>query len=217
MKNIIKTVVLTVISLFSGIFTYRYLIDMDSSRWSILVSILSCMVGLFIALLLLVINLKLREISAYSLIFKDTLTKAYNRRMLAKIFNEYSKEKKPFTLVYLDIDQFKLLNDRNGHTIGDMVLISFVDRVLNTIKKSDKLIRVGGDEFVLILDGNLSEVDIKGIIKRIYRALNTFTLSNTKLDVSVSIGYSRYPNDSIDLTKLIDIADKNMYKEKRSA
>lgn len=218
MRNIIKTIILTLISLFSGIFTYEYLINMDMSRWSILVGILSCVVGLFTALILLVVNLKIRETRAYTLIFRDTLTKAYNRRMLLKIFNEYSKQRRPFSLVYLDIDKFKTLNDVNGHTVGDLVLINFVDRVMNTIKKSDKLIRVGGDEFVLILDGELSESDIKSVIKRIYYSLNTFSLSdNVKLDISVSAGYSRYPYDSEDLTKLIDLADVNMYRDKRSA
>ena len=86
MRNIIKTIILTLISLFSGIFTYEYLINMDMSRWSILVGILSCVVGLFTALILLVVNLKIRETRAYTLIFRDTLTKAYNRRMLLKIF-----------------------------------------------------------------------------------------------------------------------------------
>ena len=217
MRNIIKTLVLTLISLFCGIFSYRYMLYMDKSNWSILVGILSCMIGMFIALILLVVNLKIREISAYSLIFKDTLTKAYNRRMLVKVFNDYSRDKKPFTLVYLDVDQFKLLNDTNGHTIGDMVLISLVDRIMNTIKKTDKIIRVGGDEFVLVLDGELSDSDIKSVITRIYRSLNTFSLSDMELDISVSIGYSSYPKDSEDLSKLIDIADEQMYRVKRSA
>ena len=218
MSDEIITVVLTLISLFGGIFTYEYLIDMDRSKWPILVMILSSVVGLFISLILLVVNLKLRESREYALIFKDTLTNAYNRRMLLRLFNKYSKDKKPFSLVYLDINKFKDLNDVNGHIVGDMVLIDFVDRVMNVIKNSDKLIRVDGDEFVLILDGNLSENDIKSIIKRIYSALNdTFSLPNVNVDVSVSAGYSRYPVDAEDLTKLIDIADSNMYKQKCSA
>lgn len=181
----------------------------------IFIWLLSSMCGMLITFIPVLVITKLQESVSSRLIYKDTLTEAYNKRMLLKVVEICQRHKKSFCLIFIDIDKFKDINDTYGHIVGDTLLINFVERVLNTVKKKDMLFRVGGDEFILLIEENLSEDTIKNIINRIYRSFDTnLDIVNVSLHVSISAGYSRYPVDSEDIVDLIEIADRNMYREK---
>lgn len=214
MKNIIKTIILIFSAILSATFTYKSLINIEQINWKMSVSIVSCVVGLFVTTVLILINVELREKEAHELIFKDILAGSYNQRMLYRLFNEYSKSMKHFSLVYLMIDDFIQINDTKGHKMGDLALSRLVYSVLRSTKGTDRLIHFGGDGFILILDGDMQEEDIDNVIKRIRHNLDKLSVtSDILLNVSVSAGYSRFPTDSWDLSTLLDIAYKGMYRE----
>lgn len=157
-------------------------------------------------------NNKLRKIA-----HNDVLTKAYNRRFMEnKIKNKiknYEHTKEIFSLIMIDIDNFKLVNDNYGHDIGDKVLKTLVSLIIKEINANECISRWGGDEFIILLPKrNLkSSVDLSKKIKNIL-----YNTSVNKLDgIEVSIGISTYsPGDSLETT--LKKVDKLMYKSKNN-
>ncbi|NUU98979.1 hypothetical protein XO12_02230 [Marinitoga sp. 1154] len=148
----------------------------------------------------------------------DFLTKIYNRQaFISKIKDIIVLEKRlkqKIAFIYMDINKFKSINDTYGHRIGDEVLKFFAERVSSVLRESDMFARIGGDEFIIALF-NTDKNGAKKVVNKIKKALKTpFQFGNIKLNISVSFGCSIYPNDAINIDKLIDIADKLMYKEK---
>ncbi|WP_414838693.1 diguanylate cyclase [Carnobacterium sp. TMP28] len=145
----------------------------------------------------------------------DELTGAFTRRyMLDKIENEiqrYNVEKACFSLIMLDIDHFKLVNDNLGHNIGDTVLKDFVEIVEKTLRKKDTLSRWGGEEFIVLLpDTNLSKA-VK-LANEIRIELNHICMKDAGI-VTASIGVSNYyKGDSTD--SAIKRVDDLMYQAK---
>ncbi|MFV3383250.1 putative bifunctional diguanylate cyclase/phosphodiesterase [Pseudomonas sp. NY15354] len=116
----------------------------------------------------------------------------------------------------LDLDGFKLINDRHGHAIGDRILIKAADRLRQVIRCDDILARLGGDEFVVSLHvRNLN--DLNKAMKRMLSTLSkTYTIDGIDLSISASAGVTIYPNDSADAETLLRHADQAMYKAKQS-
>ena len=146
----------------------------------------------------------------------DELTKIKNRK---KCFNDLKAKKLskiPFSLLYLDIDSFKDINDNYGHDIGDKTLIFTCNRINKVLDKSSVLYRLGGDEFLIITDiinkNKLKELSNK-ILKATNRPLNFLKQNRT---VSLSIGISRDKNNTLSTDDLIDKADNAMYFVKKS-
>ena len=151
----------------------------------------------------------------------DTLTQSYNRHYFYETVGQYLSEKKESemddSLLMLDLDHFKKINDKYGHDIGDKVLISFVKICKSLIREDDIFARFGGEEFVLFLP----HTDVSTASKRA-KKINT-SLSNylfecaTELNVTVSIGISvnTFPN-TVQLETLFKEADKALYKAKSS-
>lgn len=155
------------------------------------------------------------------LAYYDTLTKLPNRRFFIEELNkiiEYNKElKTKFSIMFLDIDKFKFVNDTYGHNIGDILLCNIARRVENVIRKDDIVARLGGDEFV-ILNQKISDLDIvENIASRInYVLKQEFKIENKKIYVSASIGISVYPDDALTSDDLMRRADMTMYDVKES-
>ncbi|BCG62389.1 MAG: hypothetical protein methR_P0030 [Methyloprofundus sp.] len=115
-------------------------------------------------------------------------------------------------LMYLDLDGFKPINDTLGHGKGDEVLQLVAKKLLNCVREVDTVARLGGDEFVIILNGTSNEQ----VSVTAERLVNTLTLSiDDKLPLSVSIGISVFPNDTINPIKLLQYADEAMYQAKQ--
>ncbi len=155
-----------------------------------------------------------------SMAFLDELTMLYNRRgflTFAQHELKFARRKKiEMILLFMDIDNMKMINDTFGHKEGDLILVEFSTILKKTFRASDIIARLGGDEFaVLALDVPGSNVQT---VK--YRLQNTIETRNTKknrpYELSISIGLSRYdPNFSSTLEELLKAADTLMYQQKQ--
>lgn len=150
---------------------------------------------------------------------KDHLTGIYNRRK----FNEYStliindaqRYEHTFSLILIDLNKFKPVNDTYGHTIGDKVLIYFTQIINKSIRETDYLFRMGGDEFYLLLS-NTNHKEAVVIVKKLQDKLkdSKFIHGNITLEISASFGIAQYKLDGNKIEDLVKIADERMYKNK---
>ena len=152
----------------------------------------------------------------------DSLTGLYNRFMLEDKIEEAIKRsdrlQTSFALLFIDLDDFKYINDTYGHEVGDLLLQNFAMRLKETIRKSDTIARYGGDEFIAIID-LLKDVDtIDKVVEQLLMVLNSdYNIGNKTLKISCSIGVSIYtPDSKKDKKSLIKSADTLMYKAKDS-
>ncbi|MGL5189072.1 MAG: GGDEF domain-containing protein, partial [Cetobacterium sp.] len=143
----------------------------------------------------------------------DPLTKAYNRRKLEK-FDKRSNLL--YTVCYMDIDKFKLLNDTYGHDVGDQVLIEFTKRLKSIIRIDDLVIRLGGDEFLIILF-DISDLDELNIFRsRLDEVLKpSYLIKGLVLEITSSMAFAISSLDGETLQEVMDYADKEMYKIKK--
>ena len=147
----------------------------------------------------------------------DALTGTYNRRYLNEFFTDYLKilkrEKNDFSLLIADLDDFKKINDTYGHEGGDKVLIEFSKIVRDTIRKSDFIVRLGGDEFIILLP-NTNSNSAKILGNKIINNIKEYN-KLSKINFSVSIGISSYEENDLDINDIISRADKLLYEAKR--
>lgn len=150
----------------------------------------------------------------------DELTQLYNRRYLYTVLeNEINREKRfnqGLSILMLDIDYFKKINDENGHASGDKVLKKLSDTIKKNIRKIDTAGRYGGEEFVIILPFT-NEAGAKIVAERIRKNIEDDVFISQKgneIKITVSIGISRYhKNESAD--SFIDRSDTAMYDAKK--
>ncbi|MDX3773585.1 GGDEF domain-containing protein [Chromatiaceae bacterium AAb-1] len=150
----------------------------------------------------------------------DALTKTPNRNiMLDRIQQAISTGKrrnKLFAVLFIDLDNFKPVNDQLGHAIGDQVLLQVAERLTAAIRDSDTLSRYGGDEFLLLLSEVTHRDDVCIISDKINRILAApYQIGTHSLDLSASIGMAVFPQDGTDVASLINHADAAMYRAKR--
>ena len=152
----------------------------------------------------------------------DELTKCYNRRYINEklpIDIESAKANKlPLSIAMIDIDYFKLINDKYGHLLGDLVLKDITNVIKNNIRgKSDWIARYGGEEF-LILFNDTSKEDAYNLSKRIKSVVENsiFKYDDIEINITISIGIASLTSEIDDMDKLIRKADENLYKAKRS-
>lgn len=149
----------------------------------------------------------------------DALTGLYNRRrFLDALTNEYERAKRyatPFSLVMLDIDYFKKINDTFGHAVGDAVLKEVSEILLKSIRDIDTAARYGGEEFMIILP-NTDIAHARIIAERMRQAIEMHDFAGVDWKISVSIGISGMPDVKVDnKEKLIRCADFAMYRAKQ--
>ncbi len=153
------------------------------------------------------------------LAYHDALTGLPNRLLarerfeMAQAFSERLGSKA--ALIFLDLDNFKLINDSLGHGIGDLLLKTVAARLREALRDSDTLSRQGGDEFLIVL-GEMPNLDaIRGIAEKILALmLETFSIEENELSISLSIGIAVYPEDGNDYDTLLKKADTAMYQSK---
>jgi diguanylate cyclase (GGDEF)-like protein/PAS domain S-box-containing protein len=140
-------------------------------------------------------------------LFNDRLTQAISLAM---------RQNKQLAVMFVDLDQFKKINDSLGHGVGDKLLQSVAGRLVNCVRRADTVSRLGGDEFVILLAQVEREEDAAVSARKILRALAaSHTIDNKNLDISVSIGVSTYPSDGPDAEHLMNKADTAMYEAKK--
>ena len=149
----------------------------------------------------------------------DTLTGLPNRRMLTDLLRQTiaraERDGHSFALCYLDLDEFKPINDEHGHSTGDKVLIEVGKRLRRVVRAGDSVARLGGDEFVVLLDEIQGEERVDMMLDRMLSAIRQpIHLEGLKLRVGASIGVTIYPNDAADADTLLRHADQAMYQAK---
>ncbi|RAO99124.1 hypothetical protein PW5551_05690 [Petrotoga sp. 9PW.55.5.1] len=145
----------------------------------------------------------------------DILTGAYNRKALEKYISKNESPNKTKMVLFIDIDNFKQVNDNFGHAIGDEVLKVIVKRIKNVISSEDLIFRYGGDEFVIIIEKIEKDLNMESIKQRVkLNVSNPIVIEDKSIITSLSLGYSLVPDETSDLKKAIELADKRMYKEK---
>lgn len=152
----------------------------------------------------------------------DALTSLHNRRYLEKfIEDEFQVGQGPLpsvSTVLLDIDNFKQYNDQYGHVAGDYLLKDLASVLKRSIRKTDRLVRYGGEEFLILLPGT-SKADAAGVAEKIRTAIeaNQFHLPDDRLarQVTVSVGVATMPEDASHVEQLIKAADDLLYRAKR--
>lgn len=156
---------------------------------------------------------KTNELSLREMAYRDPLTQIANRRKLEVEIKKLIEKGEKFVLLYLDLNDFKKVNDTYGHEVGDRLLRIIAARVSSTLRSSDLLTRVGGDEFVVLVR-QVSEIE--SIKKRVADVFSQpFDLQGNIFSVSCSIGFAVYPKDGQDLIRLLSKADLRMFEEKR--
>lgn len=152
--------------------------------------------------------------------YSDALTGLYNRRYFNKkmpdLLRKSRRSEQPLTLMLIDLDRFKAINDTYGHEAGDMALVHFSGVLKHGVKPDDLVIRLGGDEFVVVL----TKTDISGALaikRRLADALNETraNLGVVNLHLEASVGYATYPIDATTTDALLLQADQAMYHEKK--
>ena len=151
----------------------------------------------------------------------DALTQLPNRMLLgdrlqlAKAQSERSG--KMLAVCYLDLDNFKPINDEFGHAVGDFLLVDVAQRLKTSVRAGDTVARLGGDEFVLLV-GNLENIrECDHAMARIINALaQPFRVSQRQISISASIGVTLYPSDGADSDTLLRHADQAMYAAKQA-
>ncbi len=150
------------------------------------------------------------------LVFYDPLTSAYNRKYFFHILKKEVKRAKRFnhhlSLIYIDLDDFKKINDTYGHQVGDEILKFFSNLISQNIRKIDIFARLGGEEFVILLP----EMSLKNAIKVANRILDLIKNTTYKdIKLSASIGVTSLKKDDT-FTSFLERADKAMYLAKKS-
>jgi len=154
------------------------------------------------------------------LAYHDHLTGLPNLRcfneQLNHSINMANRTEKIFSIMFLDLDSFKMINDTMGHNIGDKLLKQVAQRLVDTLRKSDVLARIGGDEFIVMLENIKDENEIKTVAEKILGCFTQpFLLNDQEVFVTTSIGIAVYPTDGNDADKLKKNADIAMYKAKQ--
>ncbi len=149
----------------------------------------------------------------------DSLTGLPNRILFYDRLNQAifraSREKEVFAILYLDLDGFKEVNDRFGHDVGDALLCEAARRIRASVRASDTVARMGGDEFTVILCNVKTVANKDRVAEKIIEAIsNPFLLNGKECSVSVSIGIALYPEHGQTAEQLVKIADAAMYLAK---
>jgi len=153
------------------------------------------------------------------LAYHDTLTHLPNRtefeRYISGLIEKKSKGMKAFAILFIDLDRFKGINDTLGHDIGDKMLIILSKRICKVIGEKNFLARIGGDEFVALIERKKDIKKIEVLVEEVASAIREpIQIKEYSLNTTASIGIARYPKDGRDKSTLLRHADSAMYHAK---
>lgn len=155
------------------------------------------------------------------LAFYDSLTGLPNRVLfndrIRQAMRAAKRYNRGFAIMYLDLDQFKEINDRFGHPVGDLVLKAVGDRLVQTLRESDTVARFGGDEFVILQPVVNGAADAADLARKIVAAMQqSLQIEDFEHTVHTSIGIALFPEDGVKPDELMDRADRALYRAKRA-
>ncbi len=155
--------------------------------------------------------------------FQDTLTNLPNRsgfdNYISSSFGRLNNHHETLTLLFLDLDGFKGVNDTYGHPSGDLLLIEVANRLKSCVRTNEFVARFGGDEFAIIIQTSKQDYldQISTVCNRILEALNIpFNLNGNYAEIGCSIGCATWPIDSTSVEELLSFADEALYNAKRT-
>ncbi|NLT11747.1 MAG: EAL domain-containing protein [Clostridiaceae bacterium] len=167
------------------------------------------------------IAMKENEQKLYRLIHYDPLTELPNRTKIADridlLISLLSQKSLDFAVVYFDLDQFKRINDSLNHVAGDQLLKEVGKRIVRTAHPDDMVGRLGGDEFIVIIQRSLDDNSLRAYAEAVCKSISTpITLGDHEVSVTASAGISLYPQDGKTSAELIKNAETAMYKAKEA-
>lgn len=147
----------------------------------------------------------------------DALTNIYNRRIFEYKMRKFLKKNKPFFILYLDVDDFKKINDNFSHNIGDRILVQIANRLRGCFRKSDAMLsRFGGDEFVIMINNIKNNTILSTILSRVVKTFaQPFSIGSVSVPIHISVGAAKYPDNGGTVEELLAYADRNMYAVKK--
>lgn len=166
-----------------------------------------------------VTELKKTQSALIQMAHHDSLTGLPNRNLLfdrlERTLQDAKRHNRIFALLYLDLDKFKEINDQMGHDIGDLVLKEVSGRLLKMLRADDTVARMGGDEFLVLLNALQSPEDAKVLAKKVVAGISEpFTFGTVAYHLGVSVGISVFPQDGTTIDTLIKKSDTAMYMAK---
>lgn len=174
----------------------------------------------YVALFTDITQLKMHKKQLENMAYYDVLTGLPNRVLLAdrlqQAIVQSHRRNHWLAVVYLDLDGFKAVNDDHGHDVGDRLLIAISERMRTVIREVDTLARIGGDEFVVVLNDLEHPQDCEPVLVRLLQtAAEPVTVDDATLLVSASIGVAIYQRDGMEADQLLRQADQAMYIAKQ--
>lgn len=162
-----------------------------------------------------------RENQLFHLANHDRLTGLANRNLfydrLQHAISRVDRNGKRLALLFLDLDRFKPVNDTYGHVVGDRVLQLIAARIREVVRDEDTVARIGGDEFVILMEDVESNREADKVAERLKQAIHQpYQVDYHRIMVGVSIGTAYYPEDGLLIDELLAVADRKMYGNKQS-
>lgn len=174
------------------------------------------MVSAFVAIMMEKVAENLERATLYNMAYQDSLTSLKNRAWCEKIMQEYEQDKKPITIINMDLNLFKEVNDTYGHATGDELLVRFGKILLRNFRETDCVGRMGGDEFIVIMDYAPDYVIYKAIRRMMEDIEEENKESSKEYQLSVSVGFSsNFGKPGLSAWKVYEEADRRMYEEKQ--
>lgn len=151
----------------------------------------------------------------------DPLTGLANRRLfyrlLPQMLSRAQRNEQKVALIYIDVDHFKSVNDSLGHYFGDQLLAQVARRLVNSVRESDLVVRLAGDEFVIVLEGDLEKVNLARVAQNVINEISKpFTVDTKNVSTSASLGIAVAPDVASNANDLVRAADIAMYSAKTS-
>ncbi len=162
-----------------------------------------------------------RFVKARQLSYIDDLTGLYNSRYLeaavTAAIDRFEKTRQGFSILFIDVDRFKSVNDTHGHLVGSRLLVEIAHLLKRLLRKPDHLFRYGGDEFIALLYGaELTEAMRSAERLRLELEKHRFLIQKASVSVTLSIGVARFPDHGTETGQVIQLADEAMYEGKKA-